>query len=240
MKDQPEYPWKLVVLMAVNNLFLYFVLFSFPSYMPQLIHFYGVDWTEVGHYYGIFGAVFFSTVGIGNLVPAFLMTIWSNKKCLILMECLLGLSLITFGFNQSLAHIYANVVFIGIFLSVIAATKVIVFNISTPETEKSIVLWTWGAPCIFAQVLGPTLAGFLSFPSFIKHSEFFELHPSLLINLLYGSGILFLTLAAYKILPDDQDIQPYIRYLGDKADIPDEVCSFRMGEKNLEYSGASL
>ena len=236
MKEDPQYPWKLVILMGVTNLFLYFVLFSFPSYMPQLIHFYGVDWVEVGHYYGMFGAVYFSAVGIGNLVPALLMTIWSNKNCLILMEFLLGISMICFGFNQSLAYVYVNVVFIGMFLSVIAASKVIIFNFSTPKTEQSILLWSWGGPYIFAQMLGPTLAGFLSFPSFINHFEFFEQYPILLINLLYGSGLLFLTIAAYTILPEDQNMQRYIRCPGDKVDLPEEMHSLTIKDKNMDHT----
>ena len=227
MFQNSTYPWKLIILMAVNNLFLYFVLFSPPSYMPQLIHKYGVSWADVGKSYGLFGGLLFGAVGIGNLASSIIMTTWNNKYCLILMEALLGLCLIIFGFNESLVYVYINSVFIGVFLSVTAASKVIVYNMSTPETEQHIALWTFSGPCILGQVIGPSLAGIVSFPannfpSQFNQTSFFGRYPTLLINLIYGVGLLVLSLTAFVILPTDNELKNYVRTYGD--DLNEKTC----------------
>ena len=211
-----SYPWRLIVLLGSNILLAFTIMYSFSTYLPQLIHRLGYQWKEVGYQVGIINGIFFIAGGLGTLTLGLISATCSQKYCLVVTSALQGVSMVLLGFSNNLNMIYIVMFFIGSFSSGINCMKAILNKICNENNQGNIISWAFSGPLVVSLSLGPTLAGVFAFPAdnygniFPKHS-LFDVYPTLFVNLMYGLLLVGLSITTWLILPADKNIQGVVQ-----------------------------
>ena len=203
------YSWKQIIVLGFDVLVSYFVIYSLPAYMPQLIRHLGVREQSIGYKVGAVNNVMFCFAIVGTVAAGILPSYVSHKRLMAMVLALQGVSCITYGFSNSLSYLFISVAVLGVFGG--AATvcvKTIISSKCTESTQSYILTWTMGGPVSIAAALAPSLAGYLSFPvekypKIFPATSIFKMYPILLFHVIVGGSLILLSLASECVLDDE-------------------------------------
>ena len=191
------------------------VHYNFSSYLPALVHHLGIGWENVGYHVGKLNLVWSISAALGNAVFGIVLVYCSTKKCLVILNAILGASLILFGFSSSLSFSYLCIALVGIGCSGTIATKEATYLICDSDNQKNVALWTYGAPIMVGMSFGPFISGVLAnptqqYPNAFEERGIFGRYPALLVNLVFGCSMLILSAATQLVFPADQHLSEYL------------------------------
>ena len=158
-------PWMLIFLLLSATLLEWMVATSSQSYLPAVVHYFGVPWRSTGRYVGITVGVVEVTRGIFSLLGAVVIKKIGAPKYFVIIHICVALTTVSFGFSHNLVSLIASRLSIAVFASAFLCCNVIVRDIVDEKNQPFVVTWALTSPGSIGVILGPSLGGYLSLPS---------------------------------------------------------------------------
>ncbi|XP_065663365.1 uncharacterized protein LOC105845772 isoform X4 [Hydra vulgaris] len=178
---------------------------NLASYLPQLIKTFNVTEVNVGKYAGVVSSSL-SIIRIGSsLLWGYVCDKFGRKVALLFCGSGYTVATLLFGFTINYVWTVVTRSFQGLFMGFLVITKSLIADISD-DSNLSIGLNFIFSGNNIGFIIGPSIAGFLVFPTekypkIFAKDGFFDVFKILLPNLIISIGLIVVLLVAFVVLP---------------------------------------
>ena len=218
-------PWKPTLILFLSS-FSHACTFSVMlGYMPDLLHEFGIFWTDVGIYQGQIVGLNSLAYGVFTFLAGFVIDKVGGLQFFIGGTFVQFLVMISSAFICNIPSLYAASFLIGLASCNRLAAKYITLQISSEWNASGVVTYSLWLPSNFGNLLGPSIGGFLAlpvvqYPYLFRKGSFVDVFPALLPNLLVATIVLVTLLFSLSMWPTQERREDTVseRLLADTKD----------------------